>query len=149
MTTVREQIIQATQAALNAAPPAGVPLTVRTNISIEEPEDLPSISVYPTREQKNDTQETQLGRWGPLIEKTLSLRFACIVSGDVPDQTADPLAQYLADTLSGNELGGLVTEFSETGTEWIYSETDSRVVGMFVDFDVVYQQNRTDSTSTT
>jgi hypothetical protein len=146
--TVREQILQAILAAANDSPDPGVPVTTRSNISIEESDQLPSISFYPTREEV-DSAPNNLGRFGPLITRTVYVRFAVLVAGEVPDAEADPIVGYLSKKISGNGFGGLVNDSVEHGTEWIYSETDERVVGTFVDFRIEYQTSRTDPTSTT
>jgi hypothetical protein len=146
--TVREQILDAVVAALNAAPPAGVPTTTRTQISVSEQIDLPSISVYPVREEVNSSPE-HLGRFGPLIERTLYIRIMVIVAGDVPDSAADPIVGYVSGTLSGASLGGLVNDSVEHGSEWLYSEVNQRECGVLIDFRLDYQTSRTDPTSTT
>lgn len=141
MSTLREQIIAAAATVLNTGTPAGVPQCLRTMMQPNETSQLPALIVFPTREEVFDGG----GKWGPLVKRSLSLRFVGFASGDPADGALDPLVAWLS-TLNGQTFGGLVNSTIEAELNWQYDETNYQIAAVAVDFTIEYQTKRGDAT---
>lgn len=145
MATIREQIIDAAVAAVNNSAPAGVPVCVRTLMQPAETAQLPAITVFPVREE---IDPSKTGRWGPLIVRTLYLRFVIYATGDPADGALDPIVEWVAKQLGGSTLGGLAQDAVEHELTWQYDEGNYAVAAVAMDFRVTYQTRRDDAALT-
>lgn len=145
MSTIREQIIEAAVAAMNNSPPAGVPACVRTLMQPSEQDQLPTITTFPVREE---VDPGKTGRWGPLIVRTLYLRFVIYASGDPADGALDPIVEWVARALGGSQLGGLAQDTVEHELTWQYDEGNYAVAAVAMDFRITYQTLRNDAALT-
>ena len=145
MATIREQIINAAVAAVNNGAPAGVPACVRTVMQPAEQAQLPAITVFPVREE---VDPAKTGRWGPLIVRTLYLRFVIYAAGDPADGALDPIVEWVARQLGGSNLGGLAQDAVEHELTWQYDEGNYAVAAVAMDFRVTYQTRRDDAALT-
>jgi hypothetical protein len=146
MPTIRDQILEAAKTFLNASPakPANVALIERTLMQPTELAALPVAMVFPFREE---VQPNASGKWGPVIGRSLYLRFAAWAQGDPADAALDPIIAWIS-TLGGQTLGGLVDDMCEHELTWSYDEQNYQVAGVAVDFLVQYSTLRGDATST-
>jgi hypothetical protein len=140
MATLRERIIDAVVTALNAGRPADVPEATRLKTTPYEPSQLPAMTVYPVREDVEDVG----GRFGPLVKRALTLRVECRAIGDPVDRNLDPLLAWATKALSGNDLGGLVIDIAETGTEWAVEPAEAVHGIAVVDFTALYATKTND-----
>ena len=131
--------------AVNTGTPNGVPQAVRTLMQPSEQSQLPTITVFPFREEIDDKSAT--GRWGPLVTRNLFLRFVAYASGDPADQALDPIIEWLSK-LGGSQLGGLANNVAEAELVWQYDEGNYAVAAVAMDFRIEYQTERGDSTKT-
>lgn len=143
MSTIREQIIEAAVALVNSGAPGGVPVCVRTQMQPTETNDLPSLTCFPIREEIADTKT---GRWGPIIVRTLYLRFVGYASGNPADAALDPMVAWIASQLGGSQLGGLAQDAMEHEINWQYDEGNFAVAAVAMDFRIEYQTLRNDAT---
>lgn len=142
MSTIREQIIEAAVAALNSGTPTGVPQCERTLMQPSEQSQLPAMTVFPVREEINDTKT---GRWGPLIGRTLYLRFVIYASGNPADGALDPIIAWVSKQLGGSQLGNLAHDAVEHELMWQYDEGNYAVAAVSMDFRIEYQTLRNDA----
>lgn len=145
MSTVREQIINAAMAAMNADRPAGVPECTRVSALSFTTKALPKFSLYPVKE------EVQRINRGAICRRTFTLRIECqagaMMLGPEPvDAMVDSMLAHATSTLAGNELGGLVNSIEEVAVEWDFAASDTVVVGAIIDFVVDYQTLHNDQT---
>lgn len=145
MATIREQIIEAAVTAVNTGAPTGVPACARTVMQPSEQAQLPTITVFPVREEIDNTKT---GRWGPLIVRTLYLRFVVYASGDPADSALDPIVEWVSKTIGGSNLGGLAQDAVEHELIWQYDEGNFAVAAVAMDFRVTYQTRRDDAALT-
>lgn len=145
MATIREQIIEAAVAAVNDGPPAGVPQCKRTLMQPAEQAQLPAITVFPVREE---IDSSKTGRWGPLIVRTLYLRFVIYATGDPADGALDPIVEWVARQIGGSSLGGLAQDAVEHELTWQYDEGNYAVAAVAMDFRITYQTLRDDAALT-
>jgi len=145
MATIREQIIEAAVAAVNSGAPAGVPACVRTVMQPAEQAQLPTITVFPVREE---VDPAKAGRWGPIIVRTLYLRFVIYATGDPADGALDPIVEWVAKAIGGSQLGGLAQDAVEHELTWQYDEGNFAVAAVAMDFRIEYQTLRNDAALT-
>ena len=151
-TSIREQIIVALVAALNA----GVGTSGITGLTIHrertrpiEIDSLPAVMVY----ADDDVPKTlaQQVYAAPLTERQLTLALECRAqgsSGVSPDAALDPVLVWAAQTLLANErFGGLANGAEEGRTTWNSREGDVPVVSAKLSFTVRYRTSRLDPTS--
>ena len=142
MSTIREQIINAAVAVLNTGTPAGVPQCVRTLMQPSEQAQLPALTVFPFREEINNKAT---GKWGPIITRTMYLRFVAYASGDPADGALDPIVAWIS-TIGGQQFGGLANDTIEHELNWQYDEGNYQVAAVAMDFRIEYSTLRTDAT---
>lgn len=145
MSTIREQIIEAAVAAVNTGTPTGVPQCVRTQMQPTETAALPALTCFPIREEIADNKT---GRWGPLIVRTLYLRFVVYASGNPADAALDPIVLWIGQQLGGSQLGGLAQDAVEHELTWQYDEGNFAVAAAALDFRIEYQTLRNDASQT-
>lgn len=141
MSTIREQIIEAAVAAVNAGAPAGVPVCERTQMQPAEQAQLPAMTCFPIREEVADNKT---GRWSPLIVRTLYLRFVVYASGNPADAALDPIVLWIGKQLGGSQLSGLAQDAVEHELTWQYDEGNFAVAAVALDFRITYQTLRND-----
>lgn len=152
MSTIREQIIVALVAALNAAAPgSGITgLTIhRERTRPIETDSLPAVLVY-----FDDDVPKPLGQQiyrAPLTERQLTLAVECRAQGSAsisPDAALDPLLIFVFSTVRADvTLGGLASEFEEGKTQWNSREGDVPIAAARLSFTVRYRTSRLDPTS--
>lgn len=142
MPTIREQIIEAAVATVNTGAPSGVPQCTRTQMQPTESADLPAMTCFPIREEINNTKT---GRWGPLLVRTLYLRFVVYATGNPADAALDPIVEWLSKQLGGSNIGGLAEDCVEHELTWQYDEGNFAVAAVAMDFRVTYQTLRNDA----
>jgi hypothetical protein len=140
MSTLRERIIAAVVTALNTGRPSNVPEATRLKTTPYEPSQLPAITVYPVREEVEDVG----GRFGPIVKRALTLRVECRATGDPVDQKLDPMLAWATKALSGNDLGGLVIDIAEAGTEWAVEPAEAVHGIAIADFTALYATKTND-----
>lgn len=152
MSSIREQIVIALMAALNA----GVSGSGITGLTIHrertrpiEIDSLPAILVY-----ADDDVPAPLASQvysAPLTERKLSLAVECRAQGTSsvsPDAALDPVLIYAAKTVLANErFGGLASGVEEGKTMWASREGDVPVASARLSFTVRYRTSRLDPTS--
>lgn len=151
-TSIREQIVVALVAALNAgAAGSGITgLTIhRERTRPIETDSLPAILVYADDDvPKTLAQQTYAA---PLTERQLMLAVECRAQGSdgvSPDETLDPILVYAAKTVLANEkFGGLANGVEEGKTQWNSREGDVPVAAARLSFTVRYRTSRLDPTS--
>lgn len=152
MSSIREQVIVALMAALNAgAAGSGITgLTIhRERTRPIEIDSLPAILVY----FDDDTPTTLSNQVyaAPLTERKLSLAVECRAQGTSsvsPDAALDPVLVYAAKTVLANErFGGLASGVEEGKTVWASREGDVPVASARLSFTVRYRTSRLDPTS--
>lgn len=152
MSSIRDQIIAAAVVALNAstdqsgnARPSGMPQADRLRMEPYQLEDLPAIVVMPLREEVEPLKDS---RWGPLVNRVLTLRVACYAAGNPADELIDPMLTWAVATLDSNQLGGLANDILEGLIEWQYASEDQPFAVALADFRIMYQTKRADATAT-
>lgn len=140
MATLRERIIAAALTALNTGRPADVPEATRLKTTPYEATQLPAMTIYPVREDVEDVG----GRFGPIVKRALTLRIECRATGEPVDQKLDPLLAWATKALSGNNLGGLVIDIAEIGTEWAVEPAEAVHGIALVDFTALYATKTND-----
>ena len=145
MSSVRERIIEAALAALNTSTPVGVPQSDRLRMEPYQLGDLPAIVIMPLREEVEPLKD---GRWGPLINRTLTLRVACYAAGNPADGMIDPLLTWADAALDSNQFGGLANDTLPALIEWQYAAEDQQFAVALADYRIMYQTKRADATAT-
>lgn len=147
-TTIREQILAAMLAALNDAPPAGIPAAVRSGLHpVDNSELLPSIILRPMREE---VQPVDGNRYNYMVQRQMTVRIEVRGAGDPVDQALDPMLVWVSQKLSGNLYPdgngrNLANDTVEASTEWEYSDMDAQMAMAMVDFTIWYNTARTDA----
>lgn len=121
MASIREQIMQAAVAALNAGSGKPVGTTVmRSRLSAIEQSELPCIVVY----QGSEPVQTMKGlKFSPILERSLNLMIELRVSDEAPDAALDPFLTYVTATLQGTtNFGGLANAILEKDITWELAE---------------------------
>ncbi len=112
--TIREQIVKAIVAKLDAPGKPAATTVNRTRRRAVEPSELPMISVYDVREEVESATES---RRSLLADRTLRVRVKCRAVGD--DSAVDPLYSWAVKALKTDQsLGGLAVGLTEESTDW-------------------------------
>jgi hypothetical protein len=149
LASIREQIVIALVAALNAeGGPAG--LTVhRERTRPIEIDSLPAIMVY----NDDDVPKPLAAQVyaAPLTERRLSVAMECRAAGSSgisPDQALDPILVWAAEAVFADEhFGGLASSVEEGRTVWSSKETDTPIAAAKWNVTIKYRTARTDPTS--
>jgi hypothetical protein len=133
--TVRERILQAARAALEAAS-APAP-TYRTRLDVLPEAKLPAFCLAVKSEKLGEGQ-------GDETERIIALSVVCAVGNSsmqeeaAIDQLADPLTAWVEQQLVGNQFGGLASDTTYTGSEWMNVAGEIDLVGVELSFEVKY-----------
>ncbi len=150
-TTIREAIIVAVVAALNAggsASPSG--LTVhRERTRPIEVDSLPAILVYADDDVPKPLAEQRYK--APLTERQLSLFLECRAQGSAavpPDAALDPILIWAAKTIFADEsFSGLASGVEEGRTVWSSREGDVPMAAAKWSITIKFRTSRLDPTS--
>lgn len=132
MASVRERIVDAVVAALNApGKPAG--LTVhRSRTRPIDKDRLPAMVVYLATEDVGDHAAIA-------VMRTLRIRVECRVTGDPPDTVLDEHVTWAVKALKADEkLGGLAVRINEVRTVWDAAERDKVYAAAATEFEIEY-----------
>jgi hypothetical protein len=150
VSSIREQIVVALIAALNAGAGSVTGLTIhRERTRPIEIDSLPAILVY----ADDDVPQTLASQTyaSPLTVRQLSLAMECRAQGTSsisPDEALDPVLVYAAKTVLASErFGGLASGVEEGKTVWASREGDVPVASARLNFTVRYRTSRLDPTS--
>lgn len=143
MASIREQILEAAVAALNANRPSGIPAATRLRGAYAAAQ-LPVITVF----YQDDTPRKPGGSRSPVVQRTMTLVVECRHKADQADtaiETAlDPMICWVVKTLSGSTFGGLAMEVVERTTKPEVSMKEALHGRTEVPFDVLYQTKTND-----
>lgn len=133
--TARERIAQAAKAALEAS---GAPApTYRRRIDALSQSKLPAFCVAVQSEKPGDAA-------GKESERILTLSIVCAVGNSSiddetsVDQLADPLTEWAERQLVENQFGGLATDTTYTGAQWMNVAGEIDLLGVELTFEVKY-----------
>ena len=140
MTTRREQILSAITAALVGTTGVGSRI-YRSRVEAFSRGESPAISLEPI----NDTPATNTSL--PTLDWSLTVRFAVIVRGAIPDQLADPVVQSLhSKVMADPSLGGLAMDIIPSSVDWQLIEADQPAGVVLCDYVIRYRTSLTDLT---
>ena len=146
MASIREQILDAVVAALSAGSP---PATVERSRSADlGPADLPSIIVYPIRDQPGDNSSAT--RPAVLSRLTFVVECRAAASASVrADEAVDPLYVWVVQKLGQQRLadgagGWLNHDMVEGETAFAYDRGEAPYCLASIEFDATYQHLRRD-----
>ena len=94
--SIREKVLKAMVATLNASPPVGVPVTTRSRMESVTPDLLPTCRLFPEKDSE-EAMETGLAV-GPARKHTMDVTIEVRAKGDAmlsADQAADPILQWI------------------------------------------------------
>lgn len=140
MASVRERILQAVEAALNATGKP-VELTVFRHRTLPlEDEDLPAAVVLLGRET------VTLSTSAPVtVTRTLPIRVEVSALGEPADAVLDPYLVWVVRALMREPtFGGLVQALTETGSAWRAEASDDPMAEGAVAFEIAYETLETD-----
>lgn len=140
--SVREQIIQAAVALVNASPPTGVPACQRTRAAPSENVDPGVLVCFPLDEETEPQPKT--GRFGPTVTHTFTLQFVGYATDTIPDQALDPILVWLSQCLGGQQFGGLAIQTTPRKKEWNYSQSNVKAAAVAVGFSIEFKTLRND-----
>lgn len=155
--SIREQIIDAIVANLEASgKPAGLTVHRLRTRPIEE-DSLPSILIYAEDDEPKPVDGQQFK--SPLVERSLVIYLEYRAEGSLavaPDQALDPLIVWGTKTMVSNEKfvsnaypGGLGMGVVELKTAWMSKEGDKLFAAASTQWQVKYRTSRLDPTSRT
>ena len=140
MTTRREQILSAIATALVGTTGVGSRI-YRSRVEAFSRGESPAISLEPI----NDTPATNTSL--PTLDWSLTVRFAVIVRGAIPDQLADPVVQSLhSKVMADPSLGGLAMDIIPSSVDWQLIEADQPAGVVLCDYVIRYRTSLTDLT---
>lgn len=135
MSSVREQLVVAAVAALNAGVPPCAFERTRSVALVDA--DLPRGVVYPVRDPKENPFLEGLVTRSRL---TLLVELRALGSAVArPDQAVDPLYVWAVSKLVGNKFGGLALKTTEGDNTFQYDQGDRPLCLLTVEFLVEYQ----------
>jgi hypothetical protein len=133
MSTKREQILQAMQAALVGTTSVGTRI-YRTRVTPVPREESPALIIEPIKD--TPALETHLAT----IDWTFLVRVNVIVRGNIPDQVADPIVASLHSKLMASPtLGGLAIDILPAPTDFNFAEADGPAGEIHCDYRVLYR----------
>lgn len=137
MSSIREQVVVAVVAALNAG---GPPCTFeRSRTAAVGDAEMPSGVVYPVR----DVPQQDFVSHAPVVRSRLSLLFELRALGTAsvrPDQAVDPLYAWVVSKLATNTLGGLVFDgWEEAESVFQYGQGDKPICLLTLEMIATYQ----------
>jgi hypothetical protein len=136
MTTLRESMLVALQAALTDATDAK-DRVYRTRRLPAVQDAWPCIVIVPERE------ETEAGQRGHYLTHKLGVRVSVYARGDIADQAADALCADIHALIMADEtLGGSAMRTGPAATDWRFSDDDQDAVQVDMLYEVVYTTRR-------
>jgi hypothetical protein len=133
MTTKRESILSAVQAALAGTTGVGTRI-YRSRVEPLARAESSALIVEPINDIP--TQNTSL----PTLDHVLNIRVVVIVRATVPDQVADPTIESLHSKLMADlTLGGLCIDVQPGPTEFTLEQADVPVGVIFCNFRILYR----------
>lgn len=130
--SIREQIVKAALAALNA--PVGKPATaVRSRIDAYSEVEMPAIGITPELEDVDRSSKD-------VAYRKLRLRVGILVKATgAADAAADTVIQHVITSLYADEsLGGLALQIAEEKLVWEFEPSLNDVCSVQMDFQVAY-----------
>lgn len=141
-TTIREQIVAAVLAALNAeAKPEGVPACERVSYLAASSSNTPRMMMYPVRESVARHNN------GPAARRELTVRIDCraaALAGEGADTLVEGMVAWATKALAGNRLGGLANDVSEVAIDWSFEASEYLLVEASVEYSISYQTHVSD-----
>jgi hypothetical protein len=138
MTTKRESILSAVQAALAGTTGVGTRI-YRSRVEPLARAESSALIVEPINDIP--TQNTSL----PTLDHVLNLRVVVIVRATIPDQVADPTIESLHSKLMADlTLGGLCIDVQPGPTEFTLEQADVPVGVIFCNFRILYRTSVSD-----
>ena len=136
--TIRETIVAAAEAALNAAgKPTGLKVHRFPTRALDR-DDLPAMAIY------HLVENVELDTHAPSVNRKLMIRIehrvkTLVTSEDPPDKTLDPFIAWGTKGLLANAaLAALVISIEEKRITWEAFEADSLYAGAAQDFEIEY-----------
>lgn len=140
--SIREQIMRAILTALDSvSKPSGLTVKRFPQESLEASQ-LPYIGIFPGTES---SAKVNGHRFSPLVERRLNViieaRAEAASGNQAADEALDPYLNWITSALQGSgNLGGLVHDINEVGTEWASAEGAEQAFGRAaVTVEFVYQ----------
>lgn len=149
--SVRQQIVQAAQAALNTAAtiPAGLQskpanfTAMRERMYPIEKSKLPAAILY----SEDDVPRHIGGESGYSIERSVALAVEARAWGSPSDLALDPVIVWITQRFFADEtFGGLATRVIEGRTVWSIKTGDDPIAAATIHFSIKYRTSRTDPT---
>lgn len=143
MSLVREQILAAALAALNAAPPSGVVATRRDRASVVDPADVPTSSLYFVSETVRRPNASH-----PLVARTMTIGLEATAKGDVSQRPSTAVQEQLSwytVRLAGSSLGGLANDIRELRHEAKIVQGEHAFIQVISLFEIDYQTRAADA----
>lgn len=146
MSTVRQDIRDAAIAALNAAPPTGVPETTKRRYIPGAKLTGPILAAFFGEE----LDERPQGSAGAIVKRTMTLAIQGAVVVEDPEQADDamePLLEHVVSIMGDTRLGGLAHDVAEVSTLWAASDqAGAFVLVALMRWRIQYQTKRDDLT---
>lgn len=115
--TLRTDVRDAAIAALNAAPPTGVPDCGKRRYMPGEKLTQARMAAFFGEEDVTRPG----GRGGPIVKRDLILVVQAMVAVENPadaDDAVEPLLEHIVDVMGNTNLGGLALDVTEISTLW-------------------------------
>jgi predicted secreted protein len=131
MASVRDQVIAAAVAAMNAGSAPGI--AYRTRVDAFSAGELPAFAIYPATEALERVSVN-------VVKHTMTLRAEAMTAGVAPqDEALDPLLVYAVKTLYASaEFQTFLKDFSEERVQWQVEAAQDDIACAAQDFRVVF-----------
>lgn len=141
--SVRQQIRDASIAALNASNPTGVPECGKRRYIPGEKLTEPRMAAFFGEEDATRPG----GRSGPITKRALILVIQAMVGVETPDEADDaiePMLEHITGVLGDTNLGGLALDVTEVSTLWASGEAGRFYLVALTRWRIEYQTKRDD-----
>ena len=133
MSTKRELILQAIKAKLTGIPGVANANVFRSRVIPFSRDLSPAVVVEPVQDL---AQSVVI----PFVDWELSVKIMVIVRGDIPDQIADPIVEYIdGKVLEDLSLGGLCMDISPNSVQYEIEEADKPLGLISLSYSVRYR----------
>lgn len=143
----RQDLRDAAIAALNAAPPTGVPACTKRRFIPGEQLREPRLAAFFAEEEAR----RPAGAAGPITHRGLTLVIQAMTTVEDPedaDDAIEPMLEHIVAVMGDTNLGGLALNVLELGTLWAASNEGGRVyVVALTRWKLDFQTKRNDLTS--
>lgn len=122
--SVRQQLRDAAIAALNAAPPTGVPQATKRRYVPGAKLTGPRLAVFFLEEETIQAA----GSNSPIVRRAMIYGVQAVAAVEDPadaDDAVEPMLAHVTEVLGDTNLGGLATRILELGTLWQTGEGNS------------------------